>query len=253
VALAGKHTGRGRGDGEVGGPVRDQKIFDAIAHFLRTDLFPSRDRFSQNVLLSLYRLLAEGSPVTLASLSVASGADGRAVDRIVGEIAPSRLQFDKAGRIIAFAGLTQRPAKHRFVFRGRELFTWCAFDALFLPELLGGRAEVSCSCPVTDGKISMTVREDGLESNGSSGAVMSFVMPDKDSCRADLRGTFCNHVNFFASYRAAGVWLARNPGAAILSLDDAFALGRIRNDAGFRYALANGEAAPQGFEGKGTA
>ena len=56
---------------------------------------------------------------------------------------------------------------------------------------------------------------------------------------ADLRGSFCNHVNFFASHRTAEGWLARNPGAATLSLDDAFALGRIRNDAGFGLVLTD--------------
>ncbi len=53
---------------------------------------------------------------------------------------------------------------------------------------------------------------------------------------ADLRGTFCCHVNFFASEAVAETWRANHAGAAILSLDEGFELGRIRNQASFGAA-----------------
>lgn len=225
--------------GNTGGDAsaRDQAAFEAIAHFLRTELFPGGDRFSQHVLLTLYRLLAEGSPVTLESLNAACGGDRAAVDTVVEEIAPSRLRYDDTGRIVAFAGLTQRPTKHRFVLPGRELFTWCAFDALFLPQLLNGTAEISTGCPSTDTIITMTVGGDGVQAANPAAAVMSFVTPDNGRCHTDLRGTFCNHVHFFASRPAAEIWLARNPAATILSLQDAVRLARIRNEAAFGDVL----------------
>ncbi len=217
-------------------PARDQAAFDAIAYFLRTELFPGGDRFSQHVLLTLYRLLAKGSPVTLESLNAASGGDRAAVNAVVADIAPSRLRYDDAGRIFAFAGLTQRPAKHRFVLHGRELFTWCAFDALFLPQLLNGTAEISTRCPTTDTNITMAVG-DGVHTANPADTVMSFVTPDNGRCHADLRGTFCNHVHFFAARPAAEIWLANNPTATILSLQDAVRLARIRNEAAFGDVL----------------
>jgi len=216
-----------------------QKVFDTIAHYLRTELFPCSDFLSQQVLLTLYRLIAKGSPVTLESLSAASGSDSSAVKEVVEDVEPSRVQYDEAGRIVAFAGLTQMPANHRFVLSGRELFTWCAFDALFLPELLDGTARVSSVCPVTGAEIGMTVSKDGLDLHEAGDAVMSFVMPDAENCCTDLRGAFCNHVNFFASRQTGDTWLGQNPGAVILSLDDAFALGRIRNHAGFKDVLGD--------------
>ncbi len=214
-------------------------VFDRIADYLRTELFPCCDLLSQRVLLTLYRLIAKGSPVTLERLGAASESDSGTVKKVVEEVAQSRLQYDEAGRIVAFAGLTQMPANHRFTFSGRELFTWCAFDALFLPELLDGTARVSSVCPVTGAEIGMTVRKDGLDLNKADDAVMSFVMPDAENCCTDLRGAFCNHVNFFASRQSSDTWLEQNPGAVILSLDDAFALGRIRNHAGFKDVLAD--------------
>lgn len=217
--------------------MRNQPRLDAIAGYLRTELFPPGDPLSQRVLLGLYRLLAEGAAVTCERLSDRLGIDGDSVQGVLDSVASSRLQYDEAGAIIAFAGLSQVPTPHRFEFGGHELFTWCAFDALFLPELLGGPARVASLCPVTHADIRLTVSQDGLEDVEPSAAVMTFVMPDSRSHCADLRDAFCNHVTFLASPRAGGVWLKRNPGAAVLSLGDAFELGHIRNVSGFKDVL----------------
>ena len=218
--------------------MSDQKLFDVIANYLRTELFPRGDLLSQRVLVSLYRLIAKGDPVTLESLGATLGIDSDAVQEVIELVAPSRLQYDEAGRIIAFAGLSQVPTGHRFMFGKQELFTWCAFDTLFLPQLLGGNARVSSSCPVTDAEVRVSVTKDGLEDIQPNGAVMSFVMPEVENCCADLRGAFCNHVNFLASRQAGAGWLEQNTDAAILSLDDAFALGQIHIQSEFRDVLA---------------
>ena len=85
--------------------------------------------------------------------------------------------------------------------------------------------------------IRLTVAPDGVEKADPDGVVMSFVMPETAGYRADLRGTFCRYVNFFASDQAGTTWLTENPGAAILSLAEAYALGRIRNETGFKDIL----------------
>ena len=185
--------------------------------------------------------------MTLESLSSTVGSDRGAVGEVVEAVAPSRLQYDEAGRIIAFAGLSQVPAKHRFMFGDRELFTWCVFDGLFLPGLLDGTARISSICPVTDAEIHMMVSQNDLEMIEPDDAVMSFVMPDQGSCCADLRGTFCNHVNFFASREACEIWLRNNTKAVVLSLDYAFALARIRNQTAFKDVLA-GDTGRHGLE-----
>jgi len=226
----------------MGERFADRHLFGRIAQYLESRLFPCGDRFSQRVLLSLYRLVAKGSPVTLEGLGAAIGAGGAGGDGVreaVAAVPPSRLQYDEAGRIIAFAGLSQVPANHRFMFAERALFTWCAFDGLFLPALLGGRARISSICPVTHGEIRVTLGRNPLEAIEPEPAVMSFVMPDQERRCTDLRGSFCNHVNFFASRRAGEVWLEHNAKAVMLSLDDAFALGRVSNQANFRHALAD--------------
>ena len=219
--------------------MRDRGVFGRIAHYLQTEFFQGSDLFSQRVLLTLYRLVAKGDPVTLEGLSAAIGVDRDLVMEVVRAVPPSRRQYDEAGRIIAFAGLSQVPANHRFMFGDRELFTWCAFDALFLPELLDGTAGISSICPVTGSIIRVTASRYGLEAVEPDGAVMSFVMPDHESCCADIRGAFCNDVNFFASRQAGEIWLEHNTKAVILSLDEAFVLGRISNQATFKDVLTD--------------
>ncbi len=213
-------------------------VFGVIADFLRDGGLFNRVEFqSQRALLTLYRLIAEGEPVSVERLAVKLGLDDNAVRSLLGRLPPSTYQYDDAGRITGFGGLSQTPTRHRFTVGGRGLYTWCAFDGLFLPELLDSPADITTACPATRVDIRLTVTPEGVEKADPDGVVMSFVVPETAGYRADLRGTFCRYVNFFASDQAGAAWLAENAGAVILSLAEAYALGRIRNETGFKDIL----------------
>src|SRR2546422_6561781 len=49
---------------------------------------------------------------------------------------------DDEGRVLGFGGLAAAPMHHRLEVDGRTLWTWCAWDSLFIPEILGKRARV---------------------------------------------------------------------------------------------------------------
>jgi alkylmercury lyase len=51
------------------------------------------------------------------------------------------------GRVLGFAGLAATALHHRFELDGRALSAWCAWDSLFLPEILGRPARVSSVDP----------------------------------------------------------------------------------------------------------
>lgn len=217
--------------------MSNQDRLTKVADYLTTELFPDTDPLSQSILLGLYRLVATGEPVSLAQLSESVSIDVESVKKRLRSVAPSRFQYDDGGRIVAFAGLSQEPTHHRFLFDGRELFTWCAFDSLFLPQLLGADAQVSSCCPVTDAEIHLTVTADGPRGLVPEGTMMSFVMPDAEKCCGDLRGVFCNHVNFLASPDASRTWQQQNDAAVILTVAEAFHMGQVRNNACFKDAL----------------
>ena len=74
-------------------PMSDRKLLEVISDYLRTELFPDIDPPSQRVLLGLYRLVAQGAPVTIGNLATAFSMDSNAVRNILGSVEPSRLQY----------------------------------------------------------------------------------------------------------------------------------------------------------------
>ncbi len=211
--------------------------FEAIADYLRTSLFPTECLQSQHILLRLYRCIAKGAPVSIGELGAQLGLDESTIQHTLSEVDPSRLQYDEGGCIVGFAGLGQTPSQHSFLIEGQQLYTWCIWDALFLPSLLGKLARVKTKCPVSGQEISFLATLQGVEQVQPDTVMMSFVTPDSKNLCGNLRGAFCNHVNLFASAEIARSWQTANPHASIITLDEAFRLGTVRNEAGLGLAL----------------
>ncbi|MBA3374982.1 MAG: alkylmercury lyase [Actinobacteria bacterium] len=197
---------------------------------------PDFDEEHQRIALELYRRLAEGSPA-LAS-EVAQGA-GVAVERVeeLLEAWPGVFLDEDAG-VIGFWGLTinKLSPTHRLEVDGRELFAWCAWDTLFLTGILGASAPVESACPTTSETISLVVSPEGVVETSHPAAVVSFLVPDRDF-DADVIQSFCHFVHFFASREAGEAWTAEHPGTFLLSLGDAFELGRLVNALNFPSEL----------------
>ncbi len=195
------------------------------------------DRCAQRILLNLYSLLANGRPVSLQALAETSGVSVQEVEDAVSHVSPSAMQYDEGREIISFGGLSILPTEHRITVNDQPLFTWCAFDCLFAAELLDAEVHINSICPVTDAAISVRVSPDGIEFADPVSTVLTFVTPDRAACSKDVRGAFCQHVNFLCSEDAANEWVSKNPNAIILTLSEAFELGRQRNRQSFGYAI----------------
>jgi alkylmercury lyase len=183
-----------------------------------------RDRRAQ---LALIRLLAEGDPVEPGRLAARVGAP-------VAELAALLdgwwgVQTEN-GRIVAFRGLSVAEAPHRMKVDGRNLHTWCAWDTLFLPELIARPAQVESTCPVTGGPVSLEVGPEGPRDVSPAGAVLSFLRP-ATSFGDDVIHSFCRFVHFFASPAAAATWTAGHPGTFVISIEEGFEIGRRTNAA----------------------
>ena len=165
---------------------------------------------------ALLRALARGEPVPISSF------DRRA--RAVVERWPN-VEYDPQDRIVAFGGLSLTPTAHRFTVGGRALYTWCAWDTLFLPAMLDRSATVRSRCPITGTEVRLTVVPDGIVGSHPTDLRLSFPSPSATST-ADITGTFCCHVHFLAGPAAGEQWLGRHPGGVVLELDDAYELGR---------------------------
>jgi alkylmercury lyase len=124
---------------------------------------------------------------------------------------------------------------HRIHVDGRSLWARCAFDALFLPELLGERARVTSRCPTRRwrdlprgharrGRRPRPARDGGL-------------LTPEERFASDVVQSFCDVVYFFASAKATTAWTRRHPGTFALSVADAYRLGQLANHASLGAGL----------------
>src|SRR5712692_6908171 len=86
--------------------------------------------------------------------------------------------YDGANRIVGYWGLALGKMTHRFEVNGQTLYTWCAWDSLFIPQILQSTARVESTCPVTGEKIRLTVAPDRIEKRAPRDVSMSFIVPD---------------------------------------------------------------------------
>jgi alkylmercury lyase len=129
------------------------------------------------------------------------------------------VERDDQQQVIAFSGLTLRPTEHRLDVTGRALHAWCAWDALFLPAMLGQPARVRSRCPITGADIHLTVAPGGVQASDPAPLAVSFPPPDA-LCVQDITSSFCCHVHFLAGAHAAERWRADHGGALVLDLDE---------------------------------
>lgn len=206
-------------------------------------ILPALDEAERRISLSLYRLLAAGEPVSTESLARAAGADRARVERMLA--AWPGVYRDAEGRVIGYWGLTIAKTRHRMIAGSRQLYAWCAWDTLFLPEILDGDARVESSCQATAEPVVLRVGPAGVEAGGARPFV-SFVAPDPGKIAADVVGNFCHFIHFFATERAGREWVAGRPSAVLATLDEAWALGRERNARHFAgMRLSSGAGRPR--------
>lgn len=195
-------------------------------------LYPPLEPTDQGLSIALYRALAEGEPVAVSAFAVKLGLPlgevARGLRRLPG------VHYDGAGRVISYWGLTLHPTGHRLRVDGRDLYTWCAWDTLFLPALLEARATVESVCRGSGRPVRLAIGPSAIEAADPEGLSVSFLLPDPAGMRADPIASFCCHVHFFGSRAAAEPLLRACPQSFLLSLAEAYEVGRRRNRA--RYA-----------------
>ena len=216
----------------MGASASDVDLMQLAGELARA--MPELSPIEQTIAVAIYRLLAEGSPVP--SRQVAERVDLRVeeVDRFFRSL-PGLFE-DARGDVIGFWGLALSETRQGFEVDGERLNTWCAWDSLFIPQILGKTARVEAACPTTGEKISITVDPDGIRELSPPRAVLSFLRPETEF-DAKVIMSFCHYVLFFSSEEAAREWTSKHENTFILSIDQGFELGRLTNQAKFGRAL----------------
>ena len=105
---------------------------------------------------------------------------------------------------------------------------------------MDARVVVESESPVSGTTVRLTVTPNRVESSYPEGAVVSIAMIDTEvhdvSSVEAIWGNFCHQVYFFPSREEADEWAAEKNNIAILSVDDAYELGRLAFSSLRRYA-----------------
>jgi alkylmercury lyase len=196
------------------------------------------DTLQRRVSLTLYDLLAEGSPVARAALARRAEIPLETVDRILG--AWPGVYRDAEQRVVGYWGLTLPSAyagPHWLTIAGRTLAAWCAWDTLFLPERLGRAVEIASMSPAEDQTVRLRVLPGRIEQVDPADTYVSFLMPPPTGFEKDVITSFCHFIHFFPSRRAGDKWTAQRPGTFLLAVAEAHDLARRVNAALYGDAL----------------
>lgn len=204
--------------------------------------FPALSNDAQRMGFLVYDLLSRGRPVSREALASAVCLSTLETIRLLDEPGIRRQAlYDERRRLIGFGGLSIEPTRHRLSVGDRQLFTWCAWDALFIPALLGRSATVLSRCPASDVEIRVNVSRD--RAMAGSDHVLSFVTPRAFDCATteQSRASFCSDVSFFASRELAKEWFGERPRVSLLTIADGFRLGQAYNAVRFPDASAGSD------------
>lgn len=201
--------------------------------------FPKLSPEEQRISIAIYRCLAQGRPAGIAEIASEARVGASQVETAIRGWS-GRIYCDDSGAVIGYSGLTLSKTRHGLRLNGcdRQLYTWCAWDTLFIPMLLESEAEVESECPVSGERISLRVTRRGAEPASHSAAVVSFVTPRLGKIEQDVIRNFCHFVHFFASAADGERWTAAHPETFLLSLAHAWELGRRKNALLYRDTLA---------------
>ncbi|MCI0432244.1 MAG: hypothetical protein L0271_01150 [Gemmatimonadetes bacterium] len=220
---------------QAGQPSTDlDRIFAPLSSTL-----PELTETEQRIGLEVYRQLTRGEPLDPTQVATPLGM---AASDVAARLSDGGLRClvhtDGGRRILGFGGLSVVPMAHRFAIEGatRPLYTWCAWDGLFLPVILGVRARLESRDPRTGRPVELLVSPNAVEEIAPAATVVSFLLPDAALYHETAReviGQFCRYIHFFASTESAADWTAEHPGTFILRIEDAFRLGQMHSRARF--------------------
>jgi alkylmercury lyase len=104
--------------------------------------------------------------------------------------------------------------------------------------ILAKTASVQSEDAHTGAPIRLTVAPDRVMAVAPRGTVVSMLEPRADML-ADVVTRLCHYIHFFASEASGRAWIGKHPGTVLLSLEDAFELGRRTNQMRYGEALLN--------------
>lgn len=203
-----------------------------LADRIRASGVPTHFAADQSrLLIAVWRQVVEGLPVSLQQVERHAkrlNMGAAAATAFIKQLS----EQDDQGNIVGIFGLSQREHPHKFILGRKTFSTWCAWDGLFLPPMLGLPAQIESVCPQSQAQVRVKLTPRGVESCEPTGTVLSIVEADSASkgfsCVEEVWAAFCCDGRFFSSESTARQWFSnRERQATILTVDEGFELGRL--------------------------
>ncbi len=189
---------------------------------------PNLGTSQRKIARAVYHYLALGEPVRDEALAEATGLSSNEVRSTLDAL--NGVYRDESDGIIGFWGLSLVEMPHRIEVNDVNLYAWCAWDTLFLPDTLAAVAHVESHDPASGETIALTVTPEGVNERSHPGIAVSFLIPN-GPFDADVIASFCHYVHFFTSTENAARWMNPHDDVMAVSLDEAFEIGRQWNAA----------------------
>ena len=184
---------------------------------------PGLDEDGRRLAAAVLRLLSAGEPVSVPNAAAAAGMPASRAGQLL-RWWPG-VFWDDRDLVAGFWGLALARMPHRIRRAGADLHAWCAWDPLFLAQVIGG-LQVATADPVSGEAINYRIASNGAITAASHPhSVLSFLRPGQP-WDDEVMTTFCHYVWHFTGPAAAPRWTAAHPGTFVLSLDDATELAR---------------------------
>ena len=170
-------------------------------------------------LIKIHKLLLEGKPVSPDRIAAYLHLTQKEVADLV-----EGAELDEDGNVVGF-GLSIVPTPHSYQIDGRQLYVWCAFDAIMFPLLHKSTVVIESSDPISGEQIRLTSTPEGVRDVNPATTVVSWVpginSPD------NIRSKFCDLTHFFTSEATASEYVAKHPGLVIVPIEQVFQVGQL--------------------------
>ena len=195
---------------------------------------------NSRLLIKTLRTLSQGQPVTKAE-TVQISEELEIPFEQADEFLRGVTERDSDDNIIGLIGLSlNQDWVHRFHVNGNSMRTWCAWDTLFLTQIIGEEVMVESESPLTGTTVRVSLNKDAVESSLPETSVVTIVNIDPDvhdvSSMEAIWGNFCHQVFFFPSRDEAEEWASGKNNIEVLTVDEAYELGRLAFSDLLQYA-----------------
>ncbi len=201
---------------------------------------PEFGKDNSRLLIKTLRTLAHGEPITKAETAQISEELEIPFEQ-ADEFLHGVTERDSDDNIIGLIGLSlNQDWAHRFDVNGISLRTWCTWDTLFLTQIIGEETMVESESPQSGTTVRLRLNKNGVESSVPETAVVTIVNIDPDvhdtSSMEAIWGNFCHQVYFFPSRDEADEWASGKNNIEVLTVDEAYELGRLAFSGLLQYA-----------------